>query len=72
MQESDTTALRHLWIDSINRVKLLKPKIVIPSHKQASDGFGVNHLDNTKRFIVDWDEQAKVWVLNKVVFLESS
>ena len=60
MPESYTTALRHQWIDSIDKVKLLNPKIVIPSHKQSWDGFGLDHLEKTKKYILDWDKQAQV------------
>lgn len=56
--ESNTTELRHQWINAISEVEKLKPKIVVPSHMQESEGFGVEHLEKTKEYIRTWGTLA--------------
>lgn len=58
--ETNTAALRAQWIRAVDEIKGLNPKIVVPSHKQAWDGFGTDHLENTKRFIENWATETEV------------
>jgi glyoxylase-like metal-dependent hydrolase (beta-lactamase superfamily II) len=63
--EDYTPELRQLWIDSLDRVAALKPlKHVVPSHTKPGDGFGVAHINETKRYIRTWEDvmaKSKDW-----------
>ncbi|KAF2105783.1 beta-lactamase-like protein [Lophiotrema nucula] len=64
LAENLTVELRKEWLVSLDKIKALKPKWVIPSHMQASEKFGVEHLDETKEYIETWDKwlkTAKSW-----------
>ena len=49
--ECNTKAKRQGWIDSIRKVEALKPEIVVPSHKRASEVDGAFHLRNSREYI---------------------
>lgn len=62
--QSQTPELRDKWLQSIDQVAQLKPKVVVPSHMQSHEGFGVDHLEETKEYIKAWeelDEQTSTW-----------
>jgi glyoxylase-like metal-dependent hydrolase (beta-lactamase superfamily II) len=64
LAENPTVEGRKQWLHSLDEIKDLKPKYVIPSHMQAGEDFGTRHLDETKRYIEAWDEwlgTAKTW-----------
>ncbi|KAL7947311.1 beta-lactamase-like protein [Trichoderma barbatum] len=54
--QSQTPELRNKWLQSIDQVAQLKPKVVVPSHMQPHDGFGTYHLEETKEYIRAWEE----------------
>lgn len=54
--ESDTPELRGEWLKAIDEVEALGPKIVVPSHKQAWDGYGTDHLEKTKNYLKTWGQ----------------
>ena len=56
--ESDTAELRDEWIKAIDEVEALKPKIVVPSHKQDWDGYGTDHLEKTRHYLRTWGALA--------------
>ena len=58
--ESDIVELRDEWIKAIVEVEQLHPKIVVPSHKQAWDGYGADHLEKTKTYLRTWSELVGV------------
>ena len=58
--ESDTPELRGEWLKAVDQVEALGPKIVVPSHKQAWDGYGTDHLDNTRDYLVAWGKLASI------------
>lgn len=58
--ETNTPALRKEWLAAIDEIAGLEPKIVVPSHEQAWDGFGVDHLVKTKAFIEDWGREVAI------------
>ncbi|TAQ90256.1 hypothetical protein B7494_g1444 [Chlorociboria aeruginascens] len=60
LQESNTTTLRDEWIAAIDEIESLKPKWVVPSHKQSWDGFGADHLEKTKDFLTVWGREVAV------------
>jgi len=64
LQETNTTALRTQWIHALDRVTALKPKHVVPSHKQASDDYSPAHLARTQQYIRDWDREARIFAGN--------
>ncbi|KAG4443221.1 hypothetical protein IFR05_001264 [Cadophora sp. M221] len=55
LQESNTPELRALWKQAIDEVASLNPTNVVPSHMQDCEGFGVNHLEATRRYLDVWD-----------------
>ena len=59
LAENPTPELRKEWLASLDKIKALKPKWVIPSHMQASEKFGIEHLDETKGYIETWDKWLK-------------
>jgi glyoxylase-like metal-dependent hydrolase (beta-lactamase superfamily II) len=54
LAESNTPILRADWLKALYDIQALKPNIVIPSHKQDWDGYGINHLDTTREFLTAW------------------
>ncbi|KAH9216202.1 beta-lactamase-like protein [Leptodontidium sp. 2 PMI_412] len=56
LSECNTKAKRQGWIDSIRKVEALKPEIVVPSHKRASEVDGPFHLRNTREYIESFEE----------------
>ena len=54
--ECNTKAKRQGWIDSIRKVEALKPEIVVPSHKRASEVDGAFHLRNSREYIETFEE----------------
>jgi glyoxylase-like metal-dependent hydrolase (beta-lactamase superfamily II) len=64
LAENPTAELRAQWLASLETVKALKPKFVVPSHTQESEGYGINHLEETEKYIRSyngWLEKAKSW-----------
>ncbi|KAF2733350.1 Metallo-hydrolase/oxidoreductase [Polyplosphaeria fusca] len=62
--ENPTAKLRAQWKRSIDEIAMLRPKIVIPSHMQPQEGFGVKHLKETTGYIEEWEvmlESAETW-----------
>lgn len=60
LQKDNTPALQARWLKAIDKVAAWKPKIVVPSHKQPWDGFGADHLENTKGYLKTWGQQVKL------------
>jgi glyoxylase-like metal-dependent hydrolase (beta-lactamase superfamily II) len=58
--ETNTTLLRSEWLKAIDEIETLDPKIVVPSHKQAWDGYGTDHLEKTREYIRAWDRELVV------------
>ncbi|KAF1965455.1 Metallo-hydrolase/oxidoreductase [Bimuria novae-zelandiae CBS 107.79] len=64
LAENPTLDLRKQWIASLDKIKSLKPKVVVPSHMQASEGYGAEHLEQTQAYIEGWESllaKAKSW-----------
>lgn len=62
--ENPTAEGRKNWLQSLEEVRALKPKFVVPSHMQPDEDFGATHLDETKDYIENWEEWlsvAKSW-----------
>jgi glyoxylase-like metal-dependent hydrolase (beta-lactamase superfamily II) len=60
LAESDTAELRGEWIKAVDEVEGLNPKIVVPSHKQAWDGYGTDHLEKTRDYLRTWGDLVGV------------
>ncbi|KKP05337.1 metallo-beta-lactamase superfamily protein [Trichoderma harzianum] len=54
--QAQTTELRNNWLQSIDQVAQLKPKVVVPSHMQSHEGFGADHIEETIKYIKAWEE----------------
>ncbi|RFU78370.1 metallo-beta-lactamase domain-containing [Trichoderma arundinaceum] len=56
--EANTTERRRLWLDALNVVDSLNPKIVVASHKRASQIDGAYLVDATRKYIIDFETLA--------------
>ena len=69
--EDHTHELRAKWLESLDTVAALKPKIVVPSHMRREEGYGPEHIEQTKGYIQAYEEVLKdaySWeVLEKVM-----
>ncbi|KAL7913402.1 Metallo-hydrolase/oxidoreductase [Trichoderma velutinum] len=54
--QASTPELRNKWLQSIDQVAQLKPKVVVPSHMQSDDGFAPDHIEKTIKYIKEWEE----------------
>ncbi|KKO97282.1 hypothetical protein THAR02_10614 [Trichoderma harzianum] len=64
LAENTTPELRQNWIDAIDQIAKLHPKVVVPSHRQATDDFGLEHLKATQDYIRTWaklDAETTTW-----------
>ncbi|KAL6857318.1 Metallo-hydrolase/oxidoreductase [Trichoderma novae-zelandiae] len=64
LAENTTPELRQKWIDSIDQVAGLHPKVVVPSHRLSTDGLGLENLGATKEYIRTWaklDAETTTW-----------
>lgn len=64
LAENTTPQLRQGWIDALDQIAALKPKHVVPSHRQSTDDFGLEHLKTTQEYIRTWsklDAATKTW-----------
>ena len=64
LAENPTLEQRQQWLESLDKIKKLKPKIVVPSHMQANEGYGVEHLEETQEYIRGWEKllaRSKSW-----------
>lgn len=55
LQQANTKALRDEWIAAVERVESLGPELVVPGHMKVNELPGTWHLNNTKRYIKDFD-----------------
>ncbi|KAK6608065.1 hypothetical protein H4I96_04300 [Botrytis cinerea] len=58
--ETNTAELRAEWIRAVDKIESLRPKIVVPSHKQIWDGYGTDHFEKTRQYIKDWETLLEV------------
>ncbi|TFA97872.1 hypothetical protein CCMA1212_010402 [Trichoderma ghanense] len=64
LAENTTPELRQKWIDALDQIAKLHPKVVVPSHRLPTDGFGVEHLEATKKYLRTWaelDAETTTW-----------
>jgi glyoxylase-like metal-dependent hydrolase (beta-lactamase superfamily II) len=64
LAENPTAEDRQAWWDSLEEIKGLKPKFVVPSHSQAGEDFGAHHLGETQEYIRKWEQwlaKATTW-----------
>ncbi|KAL6694680.1 Metallo-hydrolase/oxidoreductase [Trichoderma pleuroticola] len=54
--QAKTPELRNTWLQSIDQVAQLKPKVVVPSHMQSHESFGAFHIEETIKYIRAWEE----------------
>ncbi|KAL7928551.1 beta-lactamase-like protein [Trichoderma chlorosporum] len=64
LAENTTPELRQNWINAIDQVAALQPKVVVPSHRLSTDDFGLEHLNATQEYIRTWsqlDSATSTW-----------
>ncbi|KAL7917429.1 Metallo-hydrolase/oxidoreductase [Trichoderma austrokoningii] len=64
LAENTTPQLRQHWIEALDQIAALRPKVVVPSHRKFTDNFGVDHLSSTQEYIRTWskaDAETKTW-----------
>jgi glyoxylase-like metal-dependent hydrolase (beta-lactamase superfamily II) len=54
--ECDTKEKRAGWIASVRKVQALKPELVVPGHKRASETDGTYHLTETIKYLQTFEE----------------
>lgn len=53
--EANATERRMLWLDALDVVDSLNPKILVTSHKRASQIDGANLVAATRKYIIDFE-----------------
>jgi glyoxylase-like metal-dependent hydrolase (beta-lactamase superfamily II) len=53
--ESLTREKRMEWVAAVDKIEALKPKVVIAGHKRETNGDGPNVMEETRRYILDFD-----------------
>lgn len=64
LAENTTPELRQGWIEALDQVAKLHPKVVVPSHRLSTDDLGVDHLAATQEYIRAWakaDAETETW-----------
>jgi glyoxylase-like metal-dependent hydrolase (beta-lactamase superfamily II) len=64
LAENPTAEDRQAWWNSLEVIKGLKPRFVVPSHSQVVEDFGAHHLGETQAYIKKWGQWlagAKTW-----------
>lgn len=56
--EANTTERRRLWLDALDVVDSLNPKILVASHKRASQTDGAYLTAATRKYIIDFETLA--------------
>ena len=57
--EDHTHELRAKWLESLDTVAALKPTVVVPSHIRPEEGYGPEHVEETKGYIQAYEEVLK-------------
>lgn len=55
--EANTPGKRKKWIESLDQITALKPHIVVPGHKRASQADGSYLIEATKAYILAFEEE---------------
>lgn len=55
--EANTPDKRKKWVDSLDQIAALKPHIVVPGHKRASQADGSYLIEATKSYILAFEEE---------------
>jgi glyoxylase-like metal-dependent hydrolase (beta-lactamase superfamily II) len=55
--EAKTKAKRQQWIAALDQIAALKPNIVVPGHKRATQVDGAYLVEATKKYIRDFEEE---------------
>ena len=56
--ESNTTALQNQWLAALDKIAALKPRVVVPGHMKPEEGYGVEHLHETREYILVWQKEV--------------
>ncbi|KAL2075611.1 hypothetical protein VTL71DRAFT_554 [Oculimacula yallundae] len=63
--ENHTAERRAEWVKALRIVEELNPKHVVPSHMQAWDGFGKEHVERTRAYLQAWGTEIGDGVVSK-------
>lgn len=62
LREANSEENRQSWLDALDLIDSLKPSVVIPGHKRASQSDGAHLVEATRKYIRDfarWGEEIK-------------
>ncbi|KAK5043451.1 hypothetical protein LTR84_011987 [Exophiala bonariae] len=62
LREANTPEKRQRWLDALDLIDSLKPNVVVPSHKRATQSDGAYLVEATRRYILDfarWGDEIK-------------
>lgn len=62
LREANSAERRQNWLDALDLIDGLKPNVVIPGHKRASQSDGFHLVEATRKYILDfarWGEEIK-------------
>lgn len=57
--EASTREKRKAWLNALDKIAALKPNIVIPGHKRASQADGPYLIDATKQYILVFEQELE-------------
>jgi len=57
LAEATTAEKRRNWLDALDQIAALKPSIVVPGHKRASQADGPYLVDATREYILAFEEE---------------
>jgi glyoxylase-like metal-dependent hydrolase (beta-lactamase superfamily II) len=59
LAEANTPEKRKGWLNALNQIDALKPSIVVPGHKRASQVDGAYLIDSTREYIQTFERELK-------------
>jgi glyoxylase-like metal-dependent hydrolase (beta-lactamase superfamily II) len=59
MADAQSTEARSKWISILDKIKSLKPAIVIPAHAKSESAFDLTAVEHTKNYLLFYEEALK-------------
>lgn len=57
LAEAKTSEKRKNWLDALDQITALKPNIVVPGHKRATQADGPYLIDSTREYILAFEDE---------------